>query len=70
MKEATFQHESLRGKDRDDRIWLPDKRKPTNGAAHGECNLRAGSRRLPIYYGTNTVTDVNEDLKFEREVKP
>ena len=58
LKAATFQHEALRGKDRDDRVW--DGKKAINGAAHGLCNMIAGSRRMEIDHGTNLVLDVRD----------
>lgn len=59
LKDATFEHQDKRTMGRqDDRISYIDKagkERPQNGAAHGECNRIAGSRRLPIDHGTNTI---------------
>ena len=63
LAQATFQHENLRGKDRDDRIWNPKTKKPLNGAAHLECNLIAGSRRLPIFHGSNFHYELREEAE-------
>lgn len=60
LRDATFQHEKLRGKDRDERIWDPEKKRHLNGAAHAACNLAAGSRRLPIFHGSNSVFELKE----------
>lgn len=60
LADCTFEHEQKRGASkRDDRIWLPETRKPINGACHGMCNSIVGSSRLEIFHGTNIVTDVN-----------
>jgi hypothetical protein len=59
LKDSTFEHEGKRTKgQQDDRISYFDaagKEQPMNGAAHGECNGIAGSRKLPIWHGTNTI---------------
>ncbi len=59
LRGATFEHERKRTKgQQDDRISYLDaagKEQPLNGAAHGECNRIAGSRKLPIDHGTNTI---------------
>lgn len=59
LRDATFEHEKKRTKGRqDDRISYIDKagkEQPLNGAAHGECNRIAGSRKLRIDHGTNTI---------------
>ena len=61
LKDATFEHENGRtGGKRDDRIWLPNERRPLNGAAHLECNSIAGSRKLPIDHGTNFHYELTE----------
>lgn len=66
--EATFEHENLRGKDIDERIfvWKNGRWIPQNGVAHAECNVKRGSRRLPLWHGSEFVSDVNEDLAMER----
>ena len=57
LRDATFEHERKRTKgQQDDRISYFDaagKEQPLNGAAHGECNRIAGSKKLPIFHGTN-----------------
>lgn len=57
LSQATFEHEGKRTKgQQDDKISYFDaagKEQPMNGAAHAECNGIAGSRKLPIYHGTN-----------------
>lgn len=50
---ATFEHEFGRGMGggkRDDRITLPNGTQQ-NGAAHGHCNFRKGSRRVAYLTG-------------------
>ena len=63
LAQATFQHQNLRGKDKDERIWDPKTKEPLNGAAHGECNLIAGSRRLPIFHGSNFHYELREEAE-------
>lgn len=47
LKAATFEHEHQRTKGaRDERIWADGL--PMNGASHGWCNLKRGSKRTPI----------------------
>ncbi len=64
LAEATFEHENKRTRgERDDRISYFDesgKERPQNGAAHGECNRIAGSRRLKIWHGTNWLVEVEK----------
>lgn len=62
LADATFEHENLRGKDRDDRIAIFDSDgrfiKHLNGAAHSWCNVKRGSRRTEIYHGNNCLVEV------------
>lgn len=62
MKEATFEHETPRsGGQRDDRIAIFNKAggliRHLNGASHWLCNFYRGSRRTPIWHGTNCVAE-------------
>jgi hypothetical protein len=62
LSEATFEHEGKRTKgQRDDRIALFDTEgrflRHLNGAAHGECNRIAGSRKLPIWHGDRALIE-------------
>lgn len=64
LADCTFEHEQKRGAGkRDDRIALLDSEggfiRHINGAAHGECNGIAGSRRLPIYHGGFSTIEVS-----------
>ncbi|HEY2497325.1 MAG TPA: hypothetical protein VGK24_09670 [Candidatus Angelobacter sp.] len=67
LSEATFEHEEKRTKaQQDDRIAIFDAEgrfvRYLNGAAHWECNGIAGSRKLPIYHGSNAII---EERKIE-----
>lgn len=50
-REASFEHEALRGKDCDERLYN-SYGMPINGASHSFCNKKRGSQRLPIWHGT------------------
>ncbi len=58
LRDATFEHERKRTKaQRTDALSYFDaagKEIPLNGACHMECNRIVGSRKLPIWHGTNT----------------
>lgn len=51
-EDASFEHEGGRGMGgarRDDRLWL-GANKPLNGASHGWCNAKRGSKRTPLMF--------------------
>lgn len=66
LADCTFEHEDKRGGGKkDERLALVDTEgrfiRHINGAAHGECNGIAGSRRLPIYHGGFSTIEVNPE---------
>lgn len=68
FKDATFEHEDGRTKARqDDRIAIFDLitgrlLRLINGASHGWCNAKRGSKRTPIWHGNNAI-ETTEDTK-------
>lgn len=63
LSESTFEHEDGRGAGkRDDRIAIFDPKsgrleRHQNGASHGWCNTKRGSRRTPIWHGNNCIEE-------------
>lgn len=57
FEDSTFEHEALRGKDIDERLYN-SKGQPINGASHSYCNRKRASQRLPIWHGTLNVRQI------------